>query len=81
MDTVWWLLEESTPYGVLLVNNVLFILLRKLCYLVVKERFVRTRIVLAEFLATWELCADVAELGEENLAFVDSLVPKLNLIC
>ncbi|XP_003740565.1 aquaporin-11 [Galendromus occidentalis] len=63
MDTVWWLLEESTPYGVLFMNNVIFILLRKLCFLVVKERFAKTRIVLAEFLATWELCADVAELG------------------
>lgn len=64
MDTVWWLLEESTPYGVLLMNNLLFTLLRKICFLVVKERFARTRIVLAEFLATWELCADVAELGK-----------------
>lgn len=63
MDTVWWLAEESTPYWILLFNNVVFSSLRKLMSFVVKERFVRTRIILAEFIATWELCADVAELG------------------
>ncbi|XP_022667030.1 aquaporin-11-like isoform X2 [Varroa jacobsoni] len=63
MDTVWWLLEESTPYGVLFFNNVIFSLLRNIELFVVKERFVRTRVMLQEFTATLELCADVAELG------------------
>ncbi|OQR76454.1 aquaporin-11-like [Tropilaelaps mercedesae] len=63
MDTLWWLLEESTPYGVLLLNNLIFLLLRKIVSIFVKESFMKTRVALAEFIATWELCADVAELG------------------
>lgn len=82
MDTVWWMLEESTPYGVLLLNNVVFSLLRKIVSLAIKERFIRTRTLLSEFIATLELCADVAELGKT--LFVegpDKLRVTSNILC
>ncbi|XP_064456807.1 aquaporin-11-like [Ornithodoros turicata] len=54
------LVEELVPYVVLLLNCGLFGLIRRLAFQVTSKRWY---LVVTESIATWELCADVAELG------------------
>ncbi|CAN7997356.1 unnamed protein product [Ixodes hexagonus] len=52
--------EELVPYTVLLVNGLLFALLRRLAARLVP---LRAQLMASEAISTWELCSDVAELG------------------